>query len=79
MRNLDVLLDMFTYWMCILISLFFYYLIYSSDYTNISKMNQILTRTFHSNLVSLVLPLYYRTSWDPGLIYPSNSLYVCYP
>ena len=68
MGNLDVLSDMFTYWMFILISLFFYYLIYSTDYTNISKMNQILTRTFHSNLVSLVLPLYYRTSWDPGLL-----------
>ena len=68
MRNLDVLLDMFTYWMCILISLFFYYLIYSSDYTNISKMNIILTRTYHSNLVSPVLSLFNRTTWDPGPI-----------
>jgi len=68
MRNLDVLLDMFTYWISILVSLFFYYLIYSSDYTNISKINLTLSRTFHSNLVSLVLSLFYRTTWDPVVI-----------
>ena len=68
LRKLDVILDMFTYWIFILISLFLYYLIYNSDYTNIPKMNLILTWIYHSNLVPLVLSLFHRTTWEPGLI-----------
>ena len=70
LKKLDVILDMFTYWIFILISLFLYYLLYNSYYTNISKMNIILTRTYHSNLVSPVLSLFNHTTWDPGLIKP---------
>ena len=55
---------------CILISLFFYQLLYNTDSANKTNMNLIYNSTFHSNSFSFSLPLFYHHSWDPGLIDP---------